>query len=274
MGRFDGTERDLLEARLDDAIAQCERGSVARLAFLTPRDRRRAGHFLRSRGVWEQAWLWGGYAEAERACLFLLPEYLLACLTDAVGACGAEELCALLGEEVSEAVCAIRIKGSGYRDLTHRDFLGSILGLGIERDAIGDIVVQDPHTAVVFCPRTLGEFLKETLEKVGNDTVRCADYTPDEHFTDGRSYRHISDTVASERLDCVVAALCNFSREDAQDAVRSGLVEVDFEPEERVDFILHAPATISVRGQGRFILRSFDGETRKGRLRLRADQLI
>ena len=60
----------------------------------------------------------------------------------------------------------------------------------------------------------------------------------------------------------------------AQNAVRSGLVELDFEPEERVDKILVAPATISVRGFGRFILRSFDGETKKGRLRMRADQLV
>ena len=172
-------------------------------------------------------------------------------------------------------VLKIEPRAAKFADrLTHRDFLGSILGLGIERDAIGDVAVQDAHTAVVFCPRTLGIFLKEMLEKVGNDTVKCSDYTPDEHFTDGRHYKHISDTVASERLDCVVAALCNCSRDDAQNAVRSGQVEVDFEPEERVDFMLHAPATVSVRGYGRFILRAFDGETRKGRLRLRADQLI
>ena len=272
MGR--GEERDLLEARIGDAIAQCERGSVARLLFLNPRDRRRAERFLRTRGAWEQAWLWGGYAEAERACLFLLPDYLLSCLSSPIEQCETAELLELLGEEVAESVCALRIRGSGFRTLTHRDFLGSVLGLGIERDAIGDVAVQNPHEAVLFCPHTLRDFLKEMLEKVGNDTVRCEDYVLDEHFTDGRNYRHISDTVASERLDCVVAALCNWSREDAQSAVRSGLVEVDFEVEERVDLSLHAPATVSVRGQGRFILRAFDGETRKGRLRLRADQLI
>lgn len=273
MGRMN-VGNDLLEARLSDAIVRCERGEIARLAFLNPRDRKRAERFLRARGIWEQAWLWGGYAEAERACLFLLPEYLLACLSLPIAECPTEELAELIGEDLDAAVCAILIKGSGYRDLTHRDFLGSILGLGIERDAIGDVAVQSPHEAVVFCPRTLAAFFKTTLEKVGNDTVKCFDYTVDAHFTDGRNYRHISDTVASERLDCVVAALCNCSREDAQNAVRTGLVEVDFEPEERVDFALSAPATVSVRGYGRFILRAFDGETRKGRLRLRADQLI
>ena len=112
------------------------------------------------------------------------------------------------------------------------------------------------------------------LTKVGSDTVRCRECVIDETFTDGKKYRPISDTVASPRLDCVVAALCNLSREAAQSAVRSGLVEVDFEPEERVDTILEPPITVSVRGHGRFILRSFDGETKKGRLRLRADQLV
>ena len=139
---------------------------------------------------------------------------------------------------------------------------------------MGDIAAQSEQEAVVFCKRRLGVFLIETLEKVASDTVRCRVYEMDENFTDGRRYRPISDTVASPRLDCVVAALTNLSREDAQSAVRGGLVEVDFEREERVDLFLTPPATISVRGYGRYVLRSFDGETKKGRLRLRADQLI
>ena len=134
--------------------------------------------------------------------------------------------------------------------------------------------MQDEHSAILFCPRTLAEFLIGELTKVGPDTVRCRECVIDETFTDGKQYRPISDTVASARLDCVVAALCNLSREAAQSAVRGGLVEVDFEPEERVDTVLEPPITVSVRGHGRFILRSFDGETKKGRLRLKADQLV
>lgn len=268
------TERDLLLARLEDAIAKSDKGVSAVLPFLTPRDCRRAERELRHRGRWEQAWFWGGYAGAERACLFLMPDYLLAALSAVPSACEAEEVLGLLSEEVEEAVAAVRIVGSGFRNLTHRDFLGSVLGLGLERDALGDLAVQNVHEAVLFCPKKLVPFLCEQLEKVATDTVKCSPYTPDERFTDGRRYQPISDTVASERLDCVVAALCNFSRDAAQNAVRAGLVEVEFEPMERVDYLLSAPCTISVRGQGRFVLRSFDGETRKGRLRLRADRLI
>lgn len=266
--------RDLLESRIDDAIAKAERGSVARLSFLTPRERKQTERLLHARGAWEQACFFGGYPTAERVCLFLLPEYMNAMLPAPPTACSADEITALLEEELSEAVCAVRIKGSGYRTLTHRDYLGSVLGLGLERDALGDIAVQNEHEAVVFCPATIAGFLCESLTKVASDTVKCKPWTLDESFTDGRRYQPVSDTVASARLDCVVAALTNLSRDEAQSAVRTGLVEVDFEPTERVDLTLEPPVTVSVRGFGRFVLRGFEGETRKGRLRLKADKLI
>ena len=265
--------RDLFEARLEDAIRKCNAGSVAHLPFLTMRQRRRAERLLDARGMRENVWFWGGHPTAERACLFLLPDYLVAILPEDAD----EREAALpdyLADELQEAVVALSMQGSGFRNLSHRDYLGAVLGLGIERDALGDIAVQDEHSAILFCPRTLAEFLSGELTKVGSDTVRCRECQIDESFTDGKKYRPISDTVASARLDCVVAALCNLSREAAQSAVRSGLVEVDFEPEERVDTVLEPPITVSVRGHGRFILRSFDGETKKGRLRLRADQLV
>ena len=265
--------RDLFEARLEDAIRKCTSGSVAHIPFLTMRERRRAERILNACGMRQSYWFWGGHPAAERTCLFLLPDYLVAMLPE-----NAEEreeaLRDYLAEELGEAVVSLSIKGSGFRKLTHRDYLGAVLGLGIERDAIGDVAVQDEHSAILFCPRTLAGFFAGELTKVGADTVRCRECIIDETFTDGKQYRPISDTVASARLDCVVAALCNLSREAAQNAVRGGLVEVDFEPEERVDTVLEPPVTLSVRGHGRFILRSFDGETRKGRLRLRAEQLV
>ena len=265
--------RDLFEARLEDAIRKCNAGSVAHLPFLTMRQRRRAERLLDARGMRENVWFWGGHPTAERACLFLFPDYLVAILPEDAD----EREAALpdyLADELQEAVVALSMQGSGFRNLSHRDYLGAVLGLGIERDALGDIAVQDEHSAILFCPRTLAGFLSGELTKVGSDTVRCRECQIDESFTDGKKYRPISDTVASARLDCVVAALCNLSRDAAQSAVRSGLVEVDFEPEERVDTVLEPPITVSVRGHGRFILRSFDGETKKGRLRLKADQLV
>ena len=271
-----GASRDhtLLEARLADAIAKCERGTPACLAFLTPGECRFAERTLRHRACFESAWFWGGYADAERKCLFLLPEYLLLCLSEPIGQVAVEELLELLGEVAEQEICALRIRGSGFRSLNHRDYLGSIMGLGLERDAIGDIAVQNEHEAILFASQTIARFLIEHLNKVATDSVRCELCKIDEKFTDGRTYQPIYDTVASPRLDCVVAALTNLSREQAQNTVRSGLVEVDYEVADQTDLILTPPQTLSVRGYGRFILRSFDGETRKGRLRLRADRLV
>ena len=265
--------RDLFEARLEDAVRKSASGSVAHIPFLTMRERRRAERMLDARGMRGAYWFWGGHKTAERTCLFLLPEYLVAILPEEESEREAV-LFDYLADELKDTVVSLLIKGSGFRNLSHRDYLGAVLGLGIERDAIGDVAVQDEHRAILFCPRTLADFFVGELTKVGSDTVRCRECVIDETFTDGKKYRPISDTVASPRLDCVVAALCNLSREAAQSAVRSGLVEVDFEPEERVDTVLEPPITVSVRGHGRFILRSFDGETKKGRLRLRADQLV
>jgi len=263
---------ELLEARIEDYLTQADRGSVAVSCFLSPGEKRRAERYLEQQGVQDRAVFWGGYDGAERTCLFLLPSFYGDPsdwgFDDGAG------VASFLDDASEDGVSAVRVIGSGYRNLSHRDYLGSLLGLGLERDAIGDIALQNEHEAVVFCKRHLRTFLIETLEKVASDAVRCREYVPDENFTDGRRYRPISDTVASSRLDCVVAALTNLSREGAQNAVRGGLVEVNFEQEERVDLALTPPATVSVRGYGRYVLRSFDGETKKGRLRLRADQMI
>ncbi len=262
----------MLSARIEDYILQAERGEVAVSPFLTPGERKVAKRMLVERGVKDAARFFGGYPDAERQCLILFPDFY-AQIPECMPA-AEDDPTEAVGELGGETVEAIRIKGSGFRKLSHRDYLGAILNLGLERDAIGDIAMQNDFEAVLFCHHRLTAFLCENLTRIANDAVRCKPYLLDESFTDGRHYRPISDTVASARLDCVVAALTNLSREGAQAAVRSGLVEVDFEAEERIDRILEPPVTLSIRGYGRYILRAFDGETKKGRLRLRADQMI
>ena len=84
----------------------------------------------------------------------------------------------------------------------------------------------------------------------------------------------VNDTVASPRFDCVVGALTNLSREKAQSLINSGLCEVDHLPEIRVDRQIEAGAIISVRGYGKFTVNSFDGETKRGRIRMSAEKYI
>ena len=246
----------------------------ARIPFLTPRERREAERCLTSLGRLGSAFFFGGYPDAERVCLFLLPDYLLDALGCSPMDAPCEEVLSLLAEEAEEGVCALRVRGSGFQTLRHKDYLGSLLALGIERDSFGDIALQSDHEAILFCTRPMRTFLLAHLERVGKDAVRCSPYTLEEGFTDGRQYRPIHGTVASARLDCVVAALCNLSREKAQMAVRSGIVELDYEAVEDCSATVDAPAVISVRGYGKFAVHAFDGTTRKGRIRLVAGKYV
>lgn len=265
-------EQALLEARLEDYLSRAERGSLAVSRFLTPREKKEALRYLTSRGAREQIRFWGGYAGAERECLFVIPDFYVS-VPELMPADGVDPA-SVLPDPDAVAVASVRVNGSGFRVLSHRDYLGALLNLGLERDAIGDIAVQNDFQAMVFCASHLVPFLCDSLLKVASDSVRCFAAAPDASFTDGRHYRPISDTVASNRLDCVVAALLNQSRDSAQNLIRSGFVDVDFEPASRTDLPLSPPVTISIRGSGRFILRSFAGETRKGRLRMIADLCI
>ena len=120
----------------------------------------------------------------------------------------------------------------------------------------------------------IADFILSDLKKVASDTVRVARIELPSDFAPKREFLHISDTVSSARVDCVVAALCSLSRERASAAVTSGLVEVDFETEVRPDRTIKAPCIISIRGYGRFRVNSVSEHTRRGRLRLDADKFV
>ena len=269
----------LLLSRLDDLVKKSGRGEAAVSPYLTPREAKYARIHLSSRLGAGTAVLWGGYPEAERVRVVILPDYTEGLVDPA--ALASDPVAALsdaglddLAETIRGAVCPVLVKGSGFRELSHRDYLGSILGLGLERDAIGDILIPDTHSAILLTDSLVGDLLTTQLEKVATDTVRVSRLPEGTALTGTRRLRPITDTVASERLDCVVAALCNLSREKAQMAVKSGLVELDYEAVEACDTTVEAPAVISVRGYGKFAVHAFDGTTRKGRIRLSAGKYM
>lgn len=253
-----------LLARAAELLDRARRGEITYTRFLTPGEQKAVTRHLA--GAAEEWCLWGGYDGAERQRAFFLPPYLCAmeepyrteCLTQSYG----------------ESVIPLEIRGSGYRELTHRDFLGAILHLGVERDAIGDVCVIAPHRAILFCDCVMATFFTENLSRVANDAVRCLSVSVPPDFDGGRRFAPVSDTVASPRADAVVAALANLSREKTQLLFRQGLVEIDYEPEERCDRAVTEGTVIVIRGIGKFIVRALSDKTRKGRFRLLADRYI
>ena len=268
-------ERRLFYGRIDDLSGRRDGGEVVFSSFLSPKEQHLLGQYLRRQGREDSVRFFGGFDGAERRLACFLPDYMEELLWD-----GADEK-VLLGDYVKEALEVLEIRGSGYREITHRDVLGATLGLGVERDAIGDILLIDgdgngreqPRVYLIVTSR-IAPFLLSELKKIGSDSVRVRRGQIPADFVFTPRTRKITDTVASNRLDCVIGALVNTSRDKAQSLIRGGLVEVDYETEQRVDARLSTPCTLSVRGHGKFRLLSLFDVTRKGRLRLFAEQYL
>ena len=154
----------LIFARLDDLVESADKGMIVYSGFLSQRELRVSCDYLDRRGMSKRYLCFGGYREAERARIFFLPEYIPA-------GCRYEDIEPYLEKKPIEA---IEIKGSGYRKLTHRDILGSLLALGIERDVLGDIAFEDEcgYRAVVLCDSVIAEYIISELNRVANDAVK------------------------------------------------------------------------------------------------------
>lgn len=268
-----------LYARLRDLCAASERGELTASPFLTPREAMYAKSYLEPRLREGSACFAGGYAHAERVRALILPDYAAGFVSsedmasDPVAALTSVGLCEL-AEGIARYVSVLSVKGSGYRTLTHRDYLGSVLGLGLERDVIGDILVVNEHSAYLVCKGEISDFLAANLTHVASDTVKTERLSPGVPLLVEKRRQPVHDTVASPRLDCVVAALGNLSRDKAQTAVSSGLVELNYEVCEACDAMVESPCILSIRGIGKFEVIAIGGETRKGRLRLAAEKYI
>ena len=268
-------ERRLFLGRIDDLSRRSDGGEVAFSDFLSPREQHFLMQYLTRQGRGSSVRFFGGFEGAERRVACFLPDYMEELLSD-----GADEQLTL-GDYVSEALTVLEIRGRGYREITHRDVLGATLGLGIERDAIGDIILlegdgngrEQPRVYLLVTAR-IAPFLLSELKKIGSDGVRVRRGGIPEDFVFTPKTKALSDTVASNRLDCVVGALVNTSRDKAQTLIRGGLVEVEYEAEQRVDARLSPPCTLSVRGHGKFRLLSLGDVTKKGRIRLLAEQYL
>ncbi len=156
-------------------------------------------------------------------------------------------------------------KSAKYADaLTHRDFLGAILNLGIERSTVGDILIRD-SVGYIFVKDEIADYVKDSLIKVKHtDMVTSfADTLPDGIFFRTERMRIL---LSGERIDAAVAKVFSLSREDAQALMKRGLVFVNGRVCESNSYTPRSGDTVSARGHGRFIYRGVSGTSRKGKL--------
>ena len=224
---------NLLEAKAEDALRCAQSGKAARfIGFLDERQAAHISSILKNR-TFKNYMFWGGFSEAERVVFGAFPDYLQPL----------EESFPIMG-----ATVAFRKQDT----LQHRDFLGAFLALGLNRETLGDILVEDGR-AVFFVRKEVSSVLLDGIQKVGRVgvSIQSGFQKP---LPVAHRFKEISGVVASPRLDCLAAL------------IRSGLVMVDHEVFQEPSLTVREGVNLSVRGTGRFIIDRLGPVTKKGRL--------
>ena len=236
--------------RAEDLARRCEgRGVPTNTGFLTPAERYALEHDPALREA--NMVFHGGHADAERSIAFFLPDWME---PDAL--------------DVSEYIRAIRLTAA-FGEPGHRDYLGAILGMGVGREWVGDILVQG-ETAYVFCqPSVLRHLL--SIEKVGRCGVKAEETPLDGVPLQPRKTEERSFTVMSPRLDAVCAGMFRLSRTESARQIEAGLVSLNYTECLKTDQPVSEGDVLSLRGAGKGKLTAFGGSSRKGRLFVTAE---
>lgn len=237
-------------ARFADLIRGAERGRRAVFSeFLTPDAQARLIALARREGL--ETGLFGGSEDAERAVVGIWQE-------------GCEPDCS--------PIRIVRITWDGrYAAPQHRDVLGACLGLGLERETLGDIRLEGSSAYVAALPAIAG-YLEQHLDSVGSASVRSSEY--DGEMPAAEQGARAVVNVPSLRLDAVLAQTLRLARAKAQTLIRGGAVNRNWAEETRPDVELAQGDVISVRGYGRVKIHAVQGESRKGRLFIEVETFL
>lgn len=241
------TEEDrLLLARLYDRLSRAEERNIfAATGFLSPREQAMTQRMLPHLPLV----FFGGCEGAERRVACYLPDYLTE-----------DELTVPEGP-----VAAVRAVYYEKDALTHRDFLGSLMGAGIKRETVGDIYVSAGQCDFLVT-RPVLPYLLENFTSAGRTRLRLAEIPLAEVQRPAAEKREIRDTVPSLRLDCLVGAAFSMARGPAGQLIAAGKVAVNDLVCLKGDRQLKEGDRIAVRGFGKAELAQVGGATRKGRL--------
>lgn len=222
--------------------------SIESTDFLDPYQRKLSHSFLNrfsDISYYEE----GGYEEGERKSLIIFPSYL--------------EF-----EHIENPVGALRISGRfKFKEVTHRDYLGSIMGLGIKREKIGDISIHE-NSCEVILHKDILDYIKYNLEYIGKEPVTIDEIDLKEVKRGVDDFKELIGTVASLRLDALISTTYNISRESSSTHINNSRVKVNWKPTTQPSFEIYEGDVISLRGYGRFILYRVLGITKKDRIRV------
>ncbi|WP_225429667.1 YlmH family RNA-binding protein [Lentilactobacillus parafarraginis] len=156
---------------------------------------------------------------------------------------------------------------SKFATLSHGQVLGSIMGAGIERDVIGDIIT-DGLSWQFLCQSEMADYIKAQVDKVGKIKVKLEVIESDQLVTPVDESEEVSTTISSLRVDALVSEGFHISRHHAKELIDGGEVRINWGETQRPDLEVSMHDIVSVRGYGRIVIREIDGITKKGKIRL------
>ena len=253
----DGEERVLLARVLDKLELSQNRGVPAHTPFLSPGEQASVQDLLNVWGHPRCVWT-GGYEGAERQVCRFLPDWQEPedALADPEGLLAALE--ALFPRDAS---------------LSHRDILGGLMGLGLTREKLGDILMEDGRCQVVVLREALPILLSQWAG-AGRWRLKVREIPVSELSPRPPEVKTIRDTVAAMRLDAVLASGFSTSRSKAAELVSAGRVSVNHRECAKPDRTVEAGDVLTCRGLGKCVVREVLGQSKKGRTMLVLERYI
>mgnify|MGYP003292840996 CR=1 FL=1 len=240
-------EDRLLLAKLWDKInAGIRKNIPSNTCFLSPRELDLSQYLF---GSADGLYSFGGYPDSERQMLVYLPEYL--------------EASSLYDSD--SPVCCLRAVFYQGDSLSHRDFLGALMGTGISRECIGDICVGK-GSCDFFVTAEVAPYILQNFSEAGRTRVRLTQIPLSEASIPEPEVKEIKDTLASLRLDSIISSGFRIGRSLAAQYIGAGKAAVDGLPCEKADKQIMEGSKISVRGLGKIKLAAVGGKTKKDRI--------
>lgn len=253
-----GEERMLLARVLDKVELAQNRGVPAHTPFLSPGEQAAVSDLLAAWGH-PRAAFWGGYEGAERRICLLLPDWQ-------------EEEDAVADPE--GPLGALEASFPDRADLSHRDILGALMGLGLTREKVGDILLPGPGRCQVVALRECLPILMSQWEGAGRYKVSLREISLDELSFAPVQVKTIRDTVASPRLDAVLGAGFSLSRSKAAAYISAGKVSVNHRECLKGDKLVAEGDVLTCRGLGKCVVKEVPGQSKKGRTMLVLERYI
>ena len=255
-------EKDrLLISKIIDKIKFCEtKNKIQTTDFLDQMEQKLVENFLKSQKINNYLYT-GGFEQAGRKMLIIYPVKLTDIITNI---------------NLNEYMNVIRIKlpNEMEGEYSHKNYLGGLMKLGINREKIGDIVVDDSGADILIMPEmekfllnnipSLTRFSKSKIEKIDIEELRQINIKKEV----------IKITVSSMRIDNIVAELAKCSRGKANEILEQERVLVNYETIKKSSKEIKEKDNITIRGKGRFIISSIVGNSRKGRLFIEVEKFV